>query len=60
MSGSVTVIVVPSGKNHRLLECTDCGPLGTITAADVGPFVYSHLANDHGCNMDAVDITDLE
>lgn len=60
MSGQVTVTVTPAGKNYRLLECTHCGPLGTFTSADVGPFVYHHLAEDHGCNMEAVDITNLE
>jgi hypothetical protein len=41
----VTAIPVTQEQTEFLIECSDCGPVGSVETDDPGPFVLSHIAN---------------
>lgn len=48
MPHSYQVTAVPLDPNipiQYLIECSECGPVGSITAEDPGPFVIDHIKN---------------
>lgn len=55
----VTVTSVAVDAENILLDCSDCGPMGMWSGHDAPKTVYDHLADDHNCDMDNVDIVPL-
>lgn len=56
---SITVNIYPTGDGQVLLECTLCGPLAPMTHHDATTFVFNHLQDTHGCDMDSTKIHEL-
>lgn len=55
----VTVTSVAYDADNILLDCSDCGPMGSYPGGIAPMAVYEHLADGHNCDMDNVDIVPL-
>lgn len=56
---SITVNSVET-TGQTLVDCEFCGPLGVYPSSDAPGLIYNHLRDDHGCNMDHIDIRNHE
>jgi len=52
MTVNITVQAVPAG-DEVLLECSACGPIGTVHPVDAGQEIGNHLFG-HGCDLEQV------
>lgn len=54
--GQVTVTVTPATDDISLLDCTDCGPMGSYPFPEVSKTVYDHMMLIHGCDPNTIDL----
>jgi hypothetical protein len=59
MNGQVTVTVTRATANQNLLDCTDCGPMGTYPVGYTSSVVHEHMIDIHQCDPNTLDLRNI-